>query len=47
MHIALKAWDMMRGLDWHALPIIAEALGVTDIEMFIEQLITIRESNNG
>lgn len=41
--MALKAWNMMRGLDWAALPIIAEKLGVRDIELFIDQLVQIRE----
>lgn len=33
----------MGGLDWAALPVIAEMLGVTDVERLINQLLTIRE----
>lgn len=34
---------MMGGLDWAALPVITELLGITDIELYIEQLLAIRE----
>jgi len=33
----------MRGIEWDALPIVAEMLGITDIELFITQLVSIRE----
>lgn len=33
----------MGGLDWQALPIVVEILGITDIETFITQLIAIRD----
>lgn len=33
----------MGGLDWAALPVIAEMLGVTDVEQLINQLLAIRE----
>lgn len=32
----------MGGIDWAALPIIAEMIGFTDIELLIEQLVAIR-----
>lgn len=32
----------MKGIDWQALPLIAEMLGVVELESFITQLITIR-----
>jgi hypothetical protein len=35
---------MMGGLDWSALPIVVELLGIEDITMLIEQLITIRDN---
>jgi hypothetical protein len=35
---------MMGGIDWAALPIVCELLGVTDVERLIDQLITIRDS---
>lgn len=33
----------MGGLDWSALPIVAEMLGVTDIETLTSDLIAIRQ----
>jgi hypothetical protein len=33
----------MRGIDWQALPLIAEYLAVQDIELFIRGLLHIRE----
>lgn len=37
------AWNMMRGLDWSGLPVVAEIIGVEDVERFILALIEIRE----
>jgi hypothetical protein len=34
---------MMGGLDWQALDVVAELLGVDDIECLVVQLLTIRE----
>lgn len=36
----------MGGLDWAALPIVAEIIGVIDIEHLIVELIAIREFQN-
>lgn len=36
---------MMRGIDWAALPVVCELLGITDIETLIEQLIIIRDKS--
>jgi hypothetical protein len=41
--LAVQAWNLMGGLDWTALPIICEILGVEDVEMLVEQLIIIRD----
>ncbi len=41
--IALSAWNLMGGLDWQALPIVAEMIGVTDIETLVVQLVAIRD----
>jgi len=30
--LAIEAWNLMGGLDWSALPIVAEILGVEDVE---------------
>ncbi len=35
---------MMGGVDWQAIPIMAEIFGVQDVEIFIEQLVTIRDN---
>lgn len=41
----------MAGLDWQALPIIAEILGIEDVEGLVLDLLTMRtwnsEQNNG
>lgn len=33
----------MGGLKWSALPVVAEMLGIDDIEAFIARLVTIRD----
>lgn len=46
--ISVQAWNIMGGaIDWQALPIVAEILGVEDIEMLITHLIAIRSSKGG
>ena len=35
---------MMRGLDWQALPIVVEVLGVDDVEWLIAQLMVLRDN---
>lgn len=35
----------MGGLNWDALPIVSEMLGITDMEPFITQLAAIRDSS--
>jgi len=37
----------MGGFDWHALPIVAEMLGIADVEGLISDLATIRDYQNG
>jgi hypothetical protein len=34
---------MMRGLDWVALPTVAEIIGLTDIELLVAQLCALRD----
>jgi len=34
---------MMGGLNWQALPVVVELLGIDDIELLVEQLIIIRD----
>lgn len=33
----------MAGIDWHALPFVAELLGADDIEVLVHQLLIIRD----
>ncbi len=40
---ALQAWNMMRGLEWDAIPIVCDLLGVSDPESLVYQLIMIRD----
>ncbi len=35
----------MGGIDWAALPIVSELLGIDDIESLITRLVVIRDSN--
>lgn len=35
----------MGGLDWQALPIIVEMLGIDDVDILIAQLIALRDHN--
>lgn len=34
---------MMRGIDWSALPVVAEIIGIDDIDGLIAQLLLIRD----
>jgi hypothetical protein len=36
---------MMRGIDWAALPVVTELLGVDDVEQLIEHLLLIRNKS--
>ena len=45
--LAVRIWNLMYGqLDWQALETITEIVGVTDIELLIAQLDTIRNHGN-
>jgi len=42
--IALRAWNLMGGeVNWVALPIVSEMLGVEDVDTWTEQLCAIRD----
>lgn len=43
--MAIRAWNLMGGLDWAALPVVAEMLGVHDIESFVVTLAAVRDWN--
>lgn len=36
----------MGGLDWQALPLVADMLGVEDLEVFVELLMTLRDNQD-
>jgi hypothetical protein len=41
---AREAWYLMGGrIDWAAMPTVVELLGIHDVELFIERLVTIRD----
>lgn len=41
--LALRAWELMGGeINWAALPLIVELLGVDDVRMFVLHLTVIR-----
>jgi hypothetical protein len=45
MTLAVRAWNLMGGIDWAALPVVAEMLGIEDIETLVINLTEIREFN--
>ena len=45
--LAIKAWNWLGGqLDWSGLPLVAEILGIDDLEVLIVQLAIIRDSQD-
>ena len=43
VRLAVKAWNLLGGIDWAGLPLVAEILGYDDIELLITQLVVIRD----
>lgn len=42
--LATRAWNMMGGsIDWAALPVVIEMLGITDAERLLVELFAIRD----
>jgi hypothetical protein len=41
--LAIEAWNMLGGLDWSGLEMVADILGIDDIELLIGQLMAIRD----
>lgn len=39
----IRAWNIMGGLEWDALPTVAEMVGIEDVELLIESLVMIRK----
>jgi hypothetical protein len=42
--LSVAAWNLMGGLDWTALPVVVEMLGITDVDALVRDLVVIRES---
>lgn len=43
IRLAVRAWNLLGGMDWSGIPVIAEMLGFDDIEMLVAQLVVIRD----
>lgn len=41
--LAIRGWNLCGGMDWAAIPIAAEILGITDVERFVRSLCAIRD----
>lgn len=41
--ISIRAWNLMGGIDWAGLPVVAEVLGIEDVERLIVDLCAIRD----
>lgn len=43
LDLALQAWAWMDGrIDWAALPVVVEILGITDVEALLARLMAVR-----
>ncbi|WP_296823897.1 hypothetical protein [Thiobacillus sp.] len=38
----MNAWNLLGGLDWSGVQLVAEILGIEDMELFVDQLAMIR-----
>jgi hypothetical protein len=42
--MAIRAWNMLGGLDWAGLDTVCDVLGITDPELLIAQLVIMRNN---
>jgi hypothetical protein len=42
--MAIRAWNMLGGLEWAGLDTVCDVLGITDPELLIAQLVTMRNN---
>lgn len=42
--VVIRAWNLMDGIDWTALPFVCALLGVQDVEWLLAGLCAIRDS---
>jgi hypothetical protein len=40
--LAIRAWNMLGGMEWAGIEVVAEVLGYDDLEVLVTQLQTIR-----
>lgn len=40
--VALSAWNLAGGLEWSAIPLVAEILDVDDVEGLVRRMVVIR-----
>jgi len=44
LQLSIKAWNLLGGqIDWAGLPVVAEMLGIDDIELLVMQMMQIRD----
>jgi hypothetical protein len=41
--VAISAWNLCGGMDWNAIPFVADMLGIRDVEGLIYQMSAIRD----
>jgi hypothetical protein len=41
--LSVAAWNLLGGLDWNGLPVVAEMLGIEDVDQLVRDLVTIRQ----
>lgn len=44
--LAIRAWNMLGGMDWSGMTLVANVLGYDDMELLMLQLETIRNRQN-
>jgi hypothetical protein len=42
----VRAWNLLSGLDWQGLELVAEMFGVRDVESWIDDIATLRDWHN-
>ncbi len=43
VRLAVRAWNLLGGVEWAGIELVAETLGYTDLELLMHQLVVIRE----
>ena len=44
VNLALRGWNMLGGMEWSGLEMVADLLGVEDVEIFVIQLAALRDN---